>query len=32
MRRQPFEHTTFWNTMPLPDVDPPGARYQPPSL
>jgi predicted dehydrogenase len=31
LRRQPFEHATFWNTMPLPDVDPPASQYQPPS-
>lgn len=32
LRRRPFEHSTFWNSMPLPDSDPPGAPYQPPSF
>jgi predicted dehydrogenase len=31
LRRQPFEHTTFWDTLPLPDEDPPATRYQPPA-
>lgn len=32
MRRRPFEHSAFWDTMPLPDAEPPAARYQAPSL
>ena len=30
LRRQPFDHTSFWDTRPLPETDPPAARYQPP--
>ncbi|MBI3972292.1 MAG: Gfo/Idh/MocA family oxidoreductase [Chloroflexi bacterium] len=30
LRRQPFEHSTFWSTVPLPDTEPPAAPYQPP--
>ncbi|MGH2353607.1 MAG: Gfo/Idh/MocA family protein [Chloroflexota bacterium] len=30
LRRQPFVHSTFWDTVPLPDADPPAAPYQPP--
>ncbi len=30
LRRQPFEHSSFWNTVPLPDAEPPAAPYQPP--
>ena len=26
LRRQPFDHTAFWDTMPLPATDPPAAR------
>jgi predicted dehydrogenase len=32
LRRQPFTHTTFWDTVQLPDADPPAVPYQPPSL
>ena len=32
LRPRPFEHSTFWNTIPLPDVDPPASPYQPPTL
>jgi predicted dehydrogenase len=29
LRRQPFDHSAFWHTMPLPDADPPASRYRP---
>jgi predicted dehydrogenase len=32
LRRRPFERSAFWNTMPLPEADPPTARYMPPSV
>ena len=31
LRRQPFVHTSFWQSMPLPETDPPTSPYQPPS-
>jgi hypothetical protein len=31
LRPRPFERTTFWDTMSLPDADPPASPYQPPS-
>jgi predicted dehydrogenase len=31
LRRRPFDHTTFWHTMPLPDADPSASPYQPPA-
>jgi len=30
LRRRPFEHSTFWDTLPLPDTDPPAKPYLPP--
>jgi predicted dehydrogenase len=31
LRRKPFEHTTFWTAVPLPDADPPAWPYRPPT-
>jgi predicted dehydrogenase len=28
LRRRPFERSTFWDTVPLPDADPPATPYQ----
>ena len=29
LRPTPFEHTSFWDLLGLPDADPPSAPYQP---
>ncbi len=28
LRRKPFDRSAFWDSMPLPDADPPGTPYQ----
>jgi predicted dehydrogenase len=30
LRRRPFERSTFWDTVPLPETDPPATPYRPP--
>jgi predicted dehydrogenase len=29
LRREPFERSGFWSSMPLPDTDPPASPYRP---
>jgi predicted dehydrogenase len=29
LRRRPFERSTFWDTVPLPETDPPATPYRP---
>ena len=29
LRREPFQHSGFWSSMPLPETDPPATPYRP---